>query len=179
MKNIAVFCSASDLEDRYTKPAAEFATRMAKAGYHLVWGGSEKGLMKIIADAVEVGGGNLIGVSVEHLKSVVRKNTYEMTIAKTLGERKALMLEKCDAVVALVGGIGTLDEIMEIVELKKHGLHNKPVILLNTENFYAGLKTQLTKMYEEGFISKPLAELITFAETPEEALSAINAPEVG
>lgn len=174
MKNIAVFCSASDLEDRYTKPAAEFAALMAQAGYHLVWGGSERGLMKIIADAVEEGGGKLIGVSVEHLQEFARKNTYEMTIAKTLGERKALMLAKCDAVVALVGGIGTLDEIMEIVELKKHGLHNKPVILLNTEDFYSGLKAQLTKMREEGFISKPLAKLISFAETPQEALTLIQ-----
>lgn len=174
MKNIAVFCSASDLEERYTKPAAEFARLMAAGGHHLVWGGSERGLMKIIADAVEAGGGNLIGVSVEHLKEFARKNTHEMTIAKTLGERKALMLAKCDAVVALVGGIGTLDEIMEIVELKKHGLHAKPVVLLNTDNFYEGLKMQLTRMSSEGFISKPLAELVSFADTPEEALELLN-----
>ena len=110
----------------------------------------------------------------EAVKDVARKDADEMIIAKTLGERKALLLERSHAVVMLVGGIGTLDEVMEMVELKKHHLHNKPIVLLNSANFYEGLKIQLQKMEDEGFMQRPLEELIHFTDTPAEAINYIN-----
>jgi len=174
MKYIAVFCSANDLDQKYTKSAGEVALLMVKNGFNLVWGGTDKGLMKIIATGVQKGGGKIIGISMEILKDLVRKNADEMIIAKNLGEGKALMLERCDAVLVLVGGIGTLDELTEIVELKKHNLHDKPVVVLNTQNFYEGLKIQLKKMKEEGFINQSLDKLIYFANRPEEALEFIQ-----
>ncbi|MBI4080386.1 MAG: TIGR00730 family Rossman fold protein [Candidatus Levybacteria bacterium] len=174
MKYIAVFCSANDLEEKYTKPAKEFARLLAANNYHLVWGGSDKGLMEIIASGAQEGGSKLIGVSVEHLKHVARENTDEMIIAKDLGERKATMLLRSDAIAVLVGGLGTLDEVTDILEHKKHGLHNKPIVVLNTENFYEGLKVQLQKMKDDGFLTKPLDDLIYFADQPEEAITFIN-----
>lgn len=174
MKHIVVFCSASDVEEKYTQPAEEFATLLAKNGYHLVWGGSDTGLMKVIASAVQAGGGRLVGVSVTHLQHVLRADADEKIIEKTLGERKATLLARSDAVVALVGGIGTLDEITEIIELKKQGLHNKPIIILNTENFYEGLKVQMQKMKDDGFIKNNLDELFYFADDPQEAIEYIN-----
>ena len=119
MKNIAVFCSANDIEEKYTKPALEFARLMAINKYHLVWGGGNTGLMNAIASVAKVNGSNLIGVSVTMLEGNIHRDADEIIITKTLGERKATMLEKSDAIVALVGGIGTLDEITEIIELKK------------------------------------------------------------
>lgn len=175
MKHIAVFCSAYNLEEKYTTPAREFARLLAKNGYHLVWGGSDVGLMNIIATEVQNGKGKLIGVTIETYLHKSRKNADEMIIAKTLGERKATMLSRSDAIVVLVGGIGTLDEATEIIELKKQKYHDKPVVILNTENFYEGLKLQLEKMSENGFIPVTLEELIYFAETPEEAMDIINA----
>ena len=173
-KYIAVFCSASELEEKYISAAKEFARLMTEHGYHLVWGGSNTGLMKTIADEVEKGKGELIGVSIEVFNTVIRKDITETIISPTLGERKSTMLLRSDAIVVLVGGIGTLDEVTDVMELKKQGAHNKPIVLLNTDNFYDGLKTQLEKMKNEGFLHKPLDELIYFAETPQEAIDYIN-----
>lgn len=130
--------------------------------------------MKVMASGVQIGGGKITGVSMELLKNQVRKDADEMIIAKDLGERKESILKRSDGIVALVGGIGTLDEITEILELKKHGLHNKPIVVLNTENFYEGLKVQLQKMKDEGFITRPLDELIYFADSPREVISYLN-----
>ncbi len=174
MKYICIFCSANDLDERYTAPAQELATLMAQNGYHLVWGGSDKGLMKIIADGVKAGGGRLVGISMKLLKSSVKKDADEIIIAKDLGERKATMLKRSDAIAVLVGGIGTLDEITEVLELKKHGIHKKPIVILNTDNFYEGLKIQLQKMKDDGFINKALEDLIFFVDKPQEAIDYIN-----
>ncbi|MGA5131918.1 TIGR00730 family Rossman fold protein [Streptomyces olivoreticuli] len=162
--NIAVFCSAADLDDRYTTPAREFAGLIGRGGHTLVWGGSESGLMKVMADGVQESGGRLVGISVEFLAASARKNADEMVITKDLAERKAQLLARADAVVVMVGGTGTLDEATEILELKKHGMHGKPVVLLNAAGFYDGLKQQLQRMEAEGFLPIPLADLVFFAE---------------
>lgn len=169
-KYIAVFCSAAELEEKYIVTARQFATLMSQNGYHLVWGGSNKGLMKVIADEVAQSGGELIGVTIDIFNDIVREGVTEKIISPTLGERKATMLLRADAIVTLVGGVGTLDEITEVIELKKQGKHNKPIIILNTDHFYDGLKMQLEKMQEEGFMHKPIFDLIDFADTPEEAM---------
>lgn len=174
MKYITVFCSACDLDEKYTESAKEFATLLVKNKYGLVWGGSNVGLMKVIASTVQENHGRLVGISVEHLQHKARQNVDEMIIAKTLGERKATMLERGDAIVLLVGGIGSLDEITEIVEFKKHGFHNKPIVILNTEHFYDGLKTQLEKMQDEGFLTSSVEHLIHFADTPQKAIEYLN-----
>lgn len=184
MKYVAVFCSAQNIDRKYSDPAEEFARLLAQHKYGLVWGGTDVGLMKTIAAGVREGGGKLIGVSMELLKHLIRDDVDEKIIAKDLSERKAVMLERCDAIVMLVGGIGTLDEITEVLALKKHELHNKPIVVLNTENFYEGLKVQLQKMKDDGFITKklkdgskppmPLDELLYFADTPQEAIVFID-----
>ncbi|MBI3980615.1 TIGR00730 family Rossman fold protein [Candidatus Microgenomates bacterium] len=174
MKYITVFCSAMDLTEKYTKPAEDFARLLVKNGYHLVWGGTDKGLMKKIAVAVKKQGGKLYGISIPIFKELARKDADEIFVAPTLGERKATMLKRGDAIVALVGGIGTLDEITEIIELKKQKEHNKPVVILNTENFYEGLKVQLQKMKDDGFIQMSLDDLVYFADKPQEAIDYIN-----
>lgn len=147
---------------------------MTKNGYSLVWGGSDTGLMKLVATEIQDGGGKLYGVSIEEFRSEVRKNADEIVIAKSLGERKATMLEKGDAVVALVGGLGTFDEIMDIVELKRQKSHNKPVVILNTDNFYGGFRRQFSRMQREGFNIFSLEDFVYFAQTPQEAIDYIN-----
>jgi uncharacterized protein (TIGR00730 family) len=89
---------------------------------------------------------------VEFLSARVRHRADEMIVARDLAERKKLLLEKADAVVIMVGGTGTLDEATEILELKKHGHTDKPVVLLNTAGFYDGLKEQFRRMDDEGFL---------------------------
>ncbi|MEV4424457.1 TIGR00730 family Rossman fold protein [Streptomyces sp. NPDC049602] len=162
--NICVFLSAADLDERYTAPAREFAGLLGKAGHTLVWGGSDTGLMRVVADGVEEAGGRLVGVTVDFLAHKARPNTDQMVVAGDLAERKALLLAKSDAIVVMVGGTGTLDEATEILELKKHGKHSKPVVLLNTAGFYDGLKAQFHRMETEGFLPIPLTDLVFFAD---------------
>jgi predicted Rossmann-fold nucleotide-binding protein len=83
-----------------------------------------------------------------------------MVIAEDLAERKALLLARSDAIVVMAGGLGTLDEATDILEQRKHGLHDKPVVLLNTAGFYDGLTLQLQRMEDEGFLPVPLADLV-------------------
>ena len=174
MKYIAVFCSAKDLPEKYTKPAEEFSRLIAENGYHLVWGGSDVGLMKIMAAGVRKGGGRIVGVSTGLFSHVAHKDPDEMVIAKDLGERKATMLKRSDAVVSLPGGTGTLDEITDIIEEKKNRLHDKPIIVLNIAGFYDGLKMQFLKMRDEGFLHRPLEEMVYFADSPQNAITYID-----
>ncbi|HEY9372621.1 TIGR00730 family Rossman fold protein [Streptomyces sp.] len=173
--NICVFLSAADLDERYTRPAREFAELLGKGGHTLVWGGSDVGLMKVVADGVQETGGRLVGVSVEFLAYKARPEADEMVTAKDLAERKALLLAKSDAIVVMVGGTGTLDEATEVLELKKHGKTDKPVVVLNTAGFYDGLKEQFRRMDEEGFLPLPLTDLVFFAEDGVSALAYLEA----
>lgn len=168
--NICIFCSAFDVADNYTEAAREFATLLAREGNTLVWGGSDNGTMKTVADAAQGAGGRIIGVSFELLKHKVRPHADEMFILPSLGERKAKMLELADALVVLPGGLGTLDEITEVLELKKHNLHDKAVVFLNTDGFYDGFKQQLYRMEREGFLPRTLESLLYFASAPEDAM---------
>jgi uncharacterized protein (TIGR00730 family) len=162
--NICVFLSAADLDERYTGPAREFAGLIGKGGHTLVWGGSDVGLMKVVADEVQQHGGRLVGVSVGFFRDVARKDADEMVITQDLAERKAVLLARSDAIVVLPGGLGTLDEATDILELRKHGLHAKPVVLLNADGFYDGLILQLRRMEDERFLPVPLADLVFVAD---------------
>ncbi|MEE4540774.1 TIGR00730 family Rossman fold protein [Streptomyces sp. V4-01] len=172
--NIGVFLSAADLGEQYTAPAKEFGRLIGERGHTLVWGGSEAGLMKVLADAVQEAGGRLVGVSVDFLHDLARKDADEMVVARDLAHRKAELLRRSDAIVVMVGGTGTLDEATEILELKKHGLHTKPVVLLNSAGFYDGLEQQLHRMESEGFLPLPLAELVHVARDGEAALGYLE-----
>jgi uncharacterized protein (TIGR00730 family) len=172
--NICVFLSSADLDERYTRPAREFAELIGNGGHTLVWGGSDTGLMKVVADGVQETGGRLVGISVEFLRAFARKDADEMVIAKDLAERKALLLARSDAVVVMVGGLGTLDEATEILELRKHGLLDKPVALLNTVGFYDGVILQLRRMEDEGFLPLPLMELVYLANEGADALAHLE-----
>jgi uncharacterized protein (TIGR00730 family) len=172
--NICVFLSSADLDERYTKPAREFAELIGRAGHTLVWGGSDTGLMQVVADGVREAGGRLVGVSVDFLRAFARDDVDELVMAKDLAERKALLLSRADAVVVMVGGLGTLDEATDILELRKHRLHDKPIVLLNTAGFYDGLVLQLRRMEDERFLPLPLAELLFVTEDGAAALTFLE-----
>ena len=137
--NICVFLSAADLDERYTRPAREFAELIGKGGHTLVWGGSDSGLMKVVADGVQESGGRLVGISVEFLRHLARTDADEMVFAKDLAERKALLLARSDAVVVMAGGLGTLDEATEILELRKHGMHDQDSRAAQHRGFLRGV----------------------------------------
>jgi uncharacterized protein (TIGR00730 family) len=171
MKNITVFCSAVNVEEKYTEAARTLAHLIGTNGFNLVWGGSDVGLMKVISDSAKEAGAKLIGVSMPRFASVMKQNADEKIMAADLGDRKKQLLERGDAIIAITGGIGTLDEVMEIIELKKQGQHKKPVVIVNTDHFYEGLKLQLETMYTGGFFPMAMEELVHFVQTPEEAIA--------
>lgn len=173
-KNIAIFCSALDVADIYGAEVEEFVRLMVSHGYDLVWGGSEMGLMKRVADAARDSGGKLHGVSVEFLQKVARKNADSMVIAKTLGERKDIMLSLSQALVVMPGGVGTLDEAFQVIELKKQHKHEKPIVILNILGYYDGLQTQFDMIEHEGFLNVPVDELVHFAPDAADAIAYID-----
>lgn len=118
MKNVCVFLSASDVDEKYVKAAEELGRLLAQQGYGFVYGGSDKELMKIMSAAVQKAGGTVIGVTMEMLKDTRKLDANEMIVAKDLPERKRILNEKSDAIVVLVGGTGTLDEATELLEQK-------------------------------------------------------------
>lgn len=172
--NICVFCSGQEVDGTYMKAAEELGSLIGSRGHTLIWGGSNGGLMKAVADAVQKSGGKIIGISVEFLREKARGDADEMIYASDLPSRKKLLRERSDTIVVLPGGTGTLDEISEVLELKKHDMYSKPVVILNTNNFYEGLKLQLERMKKEGFITGSLDKYAHFAETPHEVLKHLE-----
>lgn len=174
MKQVTIFCSANHVAEEYIHVAKRLGGLLVNEGFGIVWGGSNTGLMKDLADSVSSKGGKLVGVSVDVLKDVIRPNITETITTKTLGERKEALLAKGDAVVAISGGTGTLDELSTVIEEKKLGIHAKPLILLNTNHFYDDYLRELKKMYTEGFMVSPIENLVSVFETPEEVVQHIK-----
>jgi len=174
MKNICVFCSTNEVGKKYIENTKQLGRLIAKNNFNLVWGGGNRGLMKVIASSVQDSGGKIFGVTIEFLKDHRRMNADEMIITKDFPERKKLFLKKSDALILLPGGVGSLDEITEVIELKKHDIHLKPIVVLNTDKFYEGLKIQLQRMEKDGFLTKSLDKFLYFADTPVEAINYIK-----
>jgi uncharacterized protein (TIGR00730 family) len=177
--NITVFCSVQEVGEAYTAAAREFATLIARSGHTLVWGGSNHGTMRVIADAAQTAGGRIVGVSVEPIKARARRNADEMIIAKDWPERRATLLARGDAVAVLPGGLGTLDELTEVLEYKKQNAHDKPVVILNVNGFYDGLRLQFERMDDEGFFPRQLSHYLFFATSAEEAMAYLSAAIAG
>jgi len=174
MKSIAVFCSINEVADEYIVDARKLAKLMADHGYDLVWGGADKGLMKIVADGVQHRGGRIIGITPGFLKHKRRMKADEMIIVEDISRTKELLIERSDAIILLPGGTGSLDEITEVLELKKHGLYTKPVVILNTSGFYEGFRMQLMRMEKDGFLQMGITELLHFADSPGDAVAYID-----
>lgn len=174
MKTICIFCSINEVENKYIVDASALAQLIGENGYDLVWGGANNGLMKVVADGVQNAGGKLIGVTSILLQHKKRTNADEMIIVENISQTKAELIKRSDAFVLLPGGTGSLDEICEVIELKKHNLHTKPIVILNTDDFYEGLKTQFERMEREGFLQKKLNEFLFFAKDPDEVINHIK-----
>ena len=172
--NIAVFLSQYGVAEKCEKTAETFARLIAKHGHALVWGGGDEGLMHTIAETAHRGGARTIGVIREQIKGKAYKDADEMIVVKDAKEMNLGLIERGDAIVALAGGIGTLNEITEVLRMRKNGLLNKPTVVINTDNFYGGLKQQLQKMHNEGFLKTDVMQSVYFADTPEDAMDYLN-----
>ncbi|MEK7107141.1 MAG: TIGR00730 family Rossman fold protein [Patescibacteria group bacterium] len=168
--NICVFCSQYEVSEKYKTDAETLARLIAEHKHTLVWGGADEGLMGLIARTAQRGGAKVIGVIREKIKDKAYKNADEMIVVKDAREMNLGLIERGDMIVVLVGGIGTLNEVTEVLRMRKNGLLNKQIIVINTDHFYDGFKAQLERMSAEGFLKKEVMDSAFFADTPEEAM---------
>ena len=157
MKNISVFCGAHEGNNpRYAEDAKKIGEILAVKGINVVFGGGNVGLMKIVSDAALDNGVDAIGIGLESLHNLelVNPRLKNQIITKTLLDRKDEFMKRSDAFIVLPGGVGSLDELAEIMANNQLGLINKPVGLLNTEGYYDHLLSWMKKAVEEDFITE-------------------------
>jgi uncharacterized protein (TIGR00730 family) len=172
INTICVFCgssSGSNLE--YTRKAIELGKLFAEKNISLVYGGSNVGLMREIADTMMEAGGKVIGVMPNNLieREVAHKGITEFHVVKTMAERKAVMDELSDAFIAMPGGIGTLDELFEVMSWNQLELITKPVALFNVLGYYDHLIAFLDHSVDQRFV-KPEHRINLIAERDEKVL---------
>ena len=169
MKRLCVFCGSRPGNDaRYCELAADLGRTLAQRGIGLVYGGGRVGMMGAIADAALAAGGEVIGVIPRALmaRELGHRGISELKVVESMHDRKALMSDLADAVAALPGGIGTLDELFEAWTWTQLGIHRKPCGLLDAQGFFRPLVAFLDAQVEAGFL--PLADraMLAVAETP-------------
>lgn len=137
---VGLFCSAAaSLPDTMTRAARDFGTACAERGWRLVYGGSRNGLMGEAASAVLAAGGEVVGVMPHFLvaREAAKRDITELHLVDTLAQRKEMMIDLADVFVCLPGGIGTLDELLEVLTTNDLGRHDKPVFLCDVDGFWA------------------------------------------
>jgi cytokinin riboside 5'-monophosphate phosphoribohydrolase len=177
-KLLCVYCASSDrLDPKYYAAAAELGRMMVAHGWGLVYGGGKTGIMGAVARAVKQSGGRVVGVIPEFMKA--RELAYteadELVTVITLRERKLLMETRADAFVALPGGWGTLEEIMEILTLRQLDLVKKPCVFLNQDGFYTPLLQLFDRMLADQFFKPTNMQLFRVAATVAEVFPQIDA----
>lgn len=176
IKSIGIFCGSSvGAKEIYSNEAAKLGVLMAKAGIELIYGGGNIGLMGIIADAVIQENGKSIGVITNHLqdKELGHIGITKLEIVETMSERKNRITELSDAFIAMPGGFGTLDEVMEVLTYYQLGISDKPVGFLNIDGYYDSLIDFMNHATDEKFVKVEHRHNIVIANTAEEMLQKI------
>ncbi len=177
IKRVCVFASSSNfLAENYYKDAKELGVRLGKSNYDIVYGGSTLGLMWECASQVQQHGGKVYGVMPKRLADMGCKtdNCDEFFMAEGMRDRKQKMDEISDAVIALPGGFGTLEELAEMIVQKQLGYNKKPIIILNTNGFYNKMLEFFEVIIEEKFANKISRNLYFVAQTPDEAIEYLK-----
>lgn len=179
MKRICVFCGSGEgKHPAYAEAARDLAAELVRRGLGLVYGGGSVGLMGVLADAVLAAGGEAIGVIPRALatEELAHTNLTELRVVESMHERKALMASLADAFVALPGGLGTLEETLEMLTWVQLGISPKPVGLLNVRGYWDALLAQLAHAAREGFIRPEHLALVLTAGTSAALLDRLSAP---
>ena len=178
IRSIAVYCGSATVADpAFDEAAVRLATLMAANNIALIYGGSDIGTMKVLADAMLVAGGHVVGVFTQSLhEEQLHVSLSETVVVENLAARKAEMIRRADALVALPGGFGTLDEIFDAIALRKmlRGGHQKPIALLNVAGYFDPLLAFLAHAMAVGYIGFADEGLLLTADEPEELLAALR-----
>ena len=169
LSTVCVFSGSSPgARPAYAAAAAALGTEIADRGMRVVYGGASVGLMGAVADAALAAGGEVVGVIPQHLvdREVAHPGLTDLRVTGSMHERKALMADLSDGFVALPGGLGTLEELAEILTWSQLGLQSKPCGLLDVEDFYAPLLAFLDHTVTERFVSEQHRALVLSADRP-------------
>lgn len=178
MRSLCVFCGSSPgRSPSYAAAVAQLGATLAARGTRVVYGGARVGTMGMLAEATLAAGGEVVGVIPQHLMDyeVGHDGLTELHVVGSMHERKALMADLADGFVALPGGMGTLEELAEILTWAQLGLHRKPVGALDVDGYWQPLLTFLDHARDEEFLRPSHRELLIARPTAEELLDALDA----
>lgn len=177
MERVCVYCaSSSKINPIYFETAEKLGKIFANNNTELIYGGGSVGLMGKLADTIMDAGGKVTGVIPRFMCEVEWQHNgiSDLVITETMHERKEKMATLADAVVALPGGCGTIEELMEVITWKQLGIFNKPIVILNVNNYYSHLIAQLEQSIDEHFMIEKHREMWTVVTTAEDVLGAIK-----
>ena len=176
MQSVCVYCASStQIDEKYFRAAEELGTLIAQRGLRLITGAGKLGLMNTVQDAALAAGGEAVGVIPTFM---VREGWHHERLTQlietaSMHERKQTMADLSDGVIALPGGCGTMEELLEIITWKQLGLYLNPIIILNIDGFYDHLLAQLSKAVEDNFMRSIHADIWRVTTTPEEAIELL------
>lgn len=178
MAAVCVYCASSTrIDPAYISLATEVGAELARRGHELVSGGGDLSMMGAVARAARAGGARTIGVIPAALLEleVGDQDADELLVVDDMRTRKALMDSRSDAFLALPGGLGTLEELLEVWTARTLDLHAKPVVVLDLDGLYAPLRAQVALMVERGFVRQEAADALVWTGSPGAALDAVEA----
>ncbi|TAF65367.1 MAG: TIGR00730 family Rossman fold protein [Cytophagales bacterium] len=176
-KKVCVYCASSPLIDEvYFKNTEKLAKLLVQKQVEFVFGGGAKGLMGQLADTVIAEGGKITGIMPHFMRELewAHEKVQQFHFTQTMHERKQRFLEGIDAIITLPGGCGTLEEVLEVITLKRLGLFDKPIILLSIGDFYKPLEEMLEKCISEKFMTEEHRNIWHFVKEPEEVLQVLG-----
>ena len=179
IRSVTVYCSSSGkLHPVFMEAAAELGRALAANGWRLVYGGNDVGMMGVLAAAARGAGGKVVGVTPQLFmeKGVADRACDELHVTACMRERKATMEKHGDAFVALPGGLGTFEEFFEIIVGRVLGVHDKPVVLLNVENYYGPLLAAIEHGIGQHFIRPKARRAYFVADTVDAAIAHVRNP---
>ena len=176
-QSICVFCSSSnDVHEQFFEAARELGLGIGRRRGRLIFGGADVGLMRTLARAVHESGGQVMGVipKLFERKGIAYQAADELIVTDDLRQRKSVMESNAEAFVALPGGFGTLDELVEMLALRLLRVHQKPVLVVNTAGFFDPLLEMFERLYDQRFAKAEHRDLCHVAADPEQALSVLD-----
>jgi len=176
MKSVCVYCASSPLiRDVYFEATKKLASYLVKENLEVVFGGGSQGLMGQLADTVIEHGGKITGVMPNFMKAVEwdHKGVKDFHFTDTMHQRKQTFLDKADGLITLAGGCGTFEELLEAITLKRLGIFNKPIVILNTDGYYDPLQEMLERSISEHFMTEEHRTMWEFVKEPEEVIPAL------
>ena len=183
-RSVCVYCgSSSRVDPRFKAAAHDLGTALARAGIQVVYGGGRVGLMGIVADAALAAGGRVVGIIPEHIQALEVDHTglTELHVVDSMHTRTRMMVERSDGFVVLPGGLGTLDELFEILTWKQLRLHDKPIVVVDVDGYWRPMLAMLEDMITAGFVRpehRALLRVVAGVDAVTAALAGAPEPQV-